>query len=178
MLVEAIRSPEVAQFAQSFKTQSKNAESSVKQNPPVAPAEKTVVNALESGKAVQATASVSEAVTARNAVPDSAPESSRFLETDEVRQSMILLAGTNQNKEKKPATPEALSRQAKEITDSFSAPVDEQHRVFVDESTGQLGMRVIDKDTGEVLRQIPPEELLKMIANLRESIGAFIDHRS
>lgn len=178
MLVEAIRSPEVAQFAQSFKTQSKDAESSVKHNPPVAPAEKTVVNALESGKAVQATASVSEAVKARTAVSDSAQESSRFLETDEVRQSIILFADTTQNKEKKPASQEALNRQAKEITNSFKAPVNEQHSVFVDESTGQLGMRVIDKDTGKVLRQVPPEELLKMIANLRESIGAFIDHRS
>ena len=178
MLLEAIRSPEVAQFAQSFKTQSKNAESSVKQNPPVAPAEKTVVNALESGKAVQATASVSEAVITRTAVPDSVPESSRFLETDEVRQSIILFADKTRNKEEKPATQEALNRQTEEITRSFNDKVDEQHRVFVDESTGQLGMRVIDKDTGEVLRQIPPEELLKMIANLRESIGAFIDHRS
>jgi uncharacterized FlaG/YvyC family protein len=37
---------------------------------------------------------------------------------------------------------------------------------------------VFDKESGELLRQIPPEELLELTARLRKSIGAFIDHQS
>jgi flagellar protein FlaG len=178
MLVEAIRSPEVVQLAQSFKMHNKNIESSSKPNAAIAPVEQTVVHALESGKAVQAAASISEAVTARTAVPDNTTESARYLQIEEARRSVKQFTADPQKQDENPAKPGALSRKVNEATRSFVDNANEQRNIFLDEATGQMGMRVIDKDTGEVLRQIPPQELLRMMARLRESIGAFIDHQS
>ncbi|MCU7932181.1 MAG: flagellar protein FlaG [Candidatus Thiodiazotropha sp. (ex Codakia rugifera)] len=39
----------------------------------------------------------------------------------------------------------------------------------VDEDTGQQVVRVIDSDTGELVRQIPPEHLLHVISQVQES---------
>ncbi|MCM8855578.1 MAG: flagellar protein FlaG [Candidatus Thiodiazotropha sp.] len=39
----------------------------------------------------------------------------------------------------------------------------------IDEDTGQQVVKVIDSDTGELVRQIPPEHLLHVISQVQES---------
>lgn len=41
----------------------------------------------------------------------------------------------------------------------------------VDSSTGTRVVQMIDKKTGEVIRQVPPEELLRVMASLRALKG-------
>jgi flagellar protein FlaG len=179
MLVEAIRSPEVVQMSQSYgKTHNRNIESSNRLNAPALQAEKVPLNILETGKAVQAPATVSETVIAKTAVPDRDSETSRYLKAEQLLRSAERLAADDRDKADNPVAQEALNRHVEEATRSFFDNANEDRNVFLDEATGRLGMRVIDKQTGEVLRQIPPEELLTMIARLKESIGAFIDHQS
>ena len=38
----------------------------------------------------------------------------------------------------------------------------------IDEETGREVVRVIDSDTKEVIRQLPPEQILRMIAQIQE----------
>ncbi len=41
----------------------------------------------------------------------------------------------------------------------------------VDEETGRSVVRVVNKETGEVIRQVPPEELLTLVARMRQLSG-------
>jgi flagellar protein FlaG len=41
----------------------------------------------------------------------------------------------------------------------------------VDDDTGRAVVRVLNKETGEVIRQVPPEELLTLVARMRQLSG-------
>lgn len=41
----------------------------------------------------------------------------------------------------------------------------------VDTATGRTVVRVLDKETGEVIRQVPPQELLNLVAKLQTISG-------
>ncbi|UCD38494.1 MAG: flagellar protein FlaG [Fidelibacterota bacterium] len=41
----------------------------------------------------------------------------------------------------------------------------------VDEDTGRAVVRVLNKETGEIIRQVPPEELLTLVARMRQLSG-------
>ncbi len=43
------------------------------------------------------------------------------------------------------------------------------------DKTGDLVVRVLDKDSGEVIRQIPPEEMLKLREKLEELTGVLLN---
>jgi len=45
----------------------------------------------------------------------------------------------------------------------------------VHEETGRIIARVIDRKTREIIREIPPEKFLDMIARLQELAGVFIN---
>ena len=46
-----------------------------------------------------------------------------------------------------------------------------------DESSGANVIKVIDDNTGEVIRQLPSEELLGFMRNLTKMLGNFLDER-
>jgi flagellar protein FlaG len=50
-------------------------------------------------------------------------------------------------------------------------------RVEIDESSNQIITQVIDRQTEEVIRQIPPEELLRVSERIREFIGNILDEQ-
>lgn len=55
---------------------------------------------------------------------------------------------------------------------------DSTHLKFqVHDKTGDIIVKVIDDNTGEVLREIPPEKILDMIAQFQEIDGTFIDEK-
>ncbi|ROR01923.1 flagellar protein FlaG [Desulfosoma caldarium] len=43
------------------------------------------------------------------------------------------------------------------------------------DKTGDLVVRVLDKDTGEIIRQIPPEEMLRLREKLEELTGVLLN---
>ena len=45
----------------------------------------------------------------------------------------------------------------------------------VHEDSGQLFVQVVDRETGEVIRESPPEEFLDLIVRMREMVGVFLD---
>ena len=45
-----------------------------------------------------------------------------------------------------------------------------------DDQTGSMVIRIIDRDTGETVRQIPPEQILKLRSHLQEIQGLVFDH--
>lgn len=47
----------------------------------------------------------------------------------------------------------------------------------VHEKTKQIMVKVINKETKEIVKEIPPEKILDMIANMMETAGLFVDER-
>ncbi len=45
----------------------------------------------------------------------------------------------------------------------------------IHKQTGQLMVVIKDVGTGEVVRTVPPEELLNTLGNIKEAIGAIVD---
>ncbi len=45
----------------------------------------------------------------------------------------------------------------------------------VDESVDKIVVKVTDKETGDVIRQIPPEEQLRIASHLRELLGVLLN---
>ncbi|MGR7922134.1 flagellar protein FlaG [Zobellella denitrificans] len=64
-----------------------------------------------------------------------------------------------------------LAARMEELAGSFNRGL----RFSVDEDSGRQVVTVVDKTSGETIRQIPTEELLDIIARLAEASGGLID---
>jgi flagellar protein FlaG len=51
-------------------------------------------------------------------------------------------------------------------------------RFSIHEDTQRLQVRVVNLDTDEVIKEIPPEEVLDTVARIREMIGVLVDKRA
>lgn len=101
-------------------------------------------------------------------------------------------------RETKVATPEAEARPSAEeqktsveeivdqaeiegAVDSINGAIEHVHRglrFVVHEDTNRMMVRVINVVTNEVIKEIPPEEVLDTAARIREMIGVLIDERA
>lgn len=48
-------------------------------------------------------------------------------------------------------------------------------RFKIHEPTKEIIARIVNRETGEVIREIPPEKFLDMVAKLQELAGVFVD---
>ncbi len=48
----------------------------------------------------------------------------------------------------------------------------------VDKKAEMVIVKIVNKDTGEMVRQIPPADIVRLIQNLNEFIGALMDERA
>jgi len=46
----------------------------------------------------------------------------------------------------------------------------------VDEELDRVVVKVVDKESGDVVKEIPPEELRQAAVNLREAVGRLLSH--
>ncbi len=53
--------------------------------------------------------------------------------------------------------------------------VDKRLKFKVHEETERIYVQVVDQETGEVLREIPPEKILDLVGQLQKLIGILID---
>jgi flagellar protein FlaG len=66
----------------------------------------------------------------------------------------------------------------KEIYDGADIIGDNIINFDVDENTGEVVVKIVEKETQKVIKQIPPEEMLRIMAQLRayrKEIGVLID---
>ncbi|OGX68200.1 MAG: hypothetical protein A2189_01455 [Paenibacillus sp. RIFOXYA1_FULL_44_5] len=47
----------------------------------------------------------------------------------------------------------------------------------VNKPTGQIVVKILDADTNELIREIPPEKILNLVSNLAKLNGAIIDEK-
>lgn len=46
----------------------------------------------------------------------------------------------------------------------------------VDKDTQEMVVKIVDRETGETIRQMPPDELLKLKLHMQEVLGLIFDH--
>jgi len=66
-----------------------------------------------------------------------------------------------------------LAKQYKEFLSLF----DLEAKIVYDKKYDTLVVQVIRKDTGELIRQIPPEELLKLSKKIHELVGLILEEK-
>ncbi|WP_282938801.1 flagellar protein FlaG [Paenibacillus sp. RC67] len=49
--------------------------------------------------------------------------------------------------------------------------------VSVHEQTKQIMVKVLDQDTGKIIREVPPEKILDLVANMMQVAGLLVDER-
>lgn len=70
-----------------------------------------------------------------------------------------------------PATSDGSSGDLRMLLQGFGLHLDVGIAYEINRETKQVIVKVIDKDTKEVLRQIPPEEMVKLSSALRHAFG-------
>jgi flagellar protein FlaG len=48
-------------------------------------------------------------------------------------------------------------------------------RFSIDESVKDIVVKIVDKDSGEVIRQIPPDEVLRLREHFKEMVGLILE---
>jgi len=74
-------------------------------------------------------------------------------------------------------TKEGVESVAKVIEDYANDVHNVGLRFAVHEDTGKFVIRVIDSDTNEVVREVPPENLLDLAAKMEEMMGMLYDEK-
>ncbi len=81
-----------------------------------------------------------------------------------------------QNKMNTQATPDHLKKMIAEMNKKINNSNEEA--VFgVHEKTNRIMIKILDKDTKEVIKEFPPEKTLDMIARLWEMAGILVDEK-
>lgn len=73
-----------------------------------------------------------------------------------------------------PITAQQLEKVAQQLQD-FVGEMNHGLEFSVDKDSGRDVIKVIDKDSGDLVKQFPSEEVLTLVAKLSEMVGGFID---
>jgi flagellar protein FlaG len=75
---------------------------------------------------------------------------------------------------KQPLTPEQLEKVAQQLQD-FVGEMNRGLEFSVDKDSGRDVIKVIDKASGDLVKQYPSEEVLSLVAKLSDMVGGFVD---
>ncbi|MFZ7112560.1 MAG: flagellar protein FlaG [Desulfatiglandales bacterium] len=59
--------------------------------------------------------------------------------------------------------------------DNYVKSIQRELEIKVDGATGKVIVRVLSRESGEVIREIPPEEMLNLAAKMEEMTGALFN---
>ena len=109
-----------------------------------------------------------EAVGTATATPPRANEPGQQVE---IRRQASQQSPPSSAEEENKAQPEELLNQIKALTE------DGLYSVRFEQETGsqELIVKIVNQDTDEVIRQIPPEELLNLSKHLKELSGSIVN---
>ena len=71
---------------------------------------------------------------------------------------------------------------SQDLLDELEHDINTIHNVGLDfsmhEESGRTIIKVIEKDTGDLIRQIPPEEVLELVVRMGDMLGMLFDGRA
>lgn len=76
--------------------------------------------------------------------------------------------------EKQPLTAEQLEKVAQQLQE-FVGEMNRGLEFTVDKDSGRDVIKIIDKASGDLVKQYPSEEVLTLVAKLSDMVGGFID---
>lgn len=101
--------------------------------------------------------------------------------TDPTRKAAVPVADEAKNVEKENSRNEGnVSRKMKNALDKVNdkmRPTKTKCEFSYHEETKRVSIKVIDEDTKEVIREIPPEETLEMLSKMWELAGILVDEK-
>lgn len=89
----------------------------------------------------------------------------------------IIKEGIEKEKEKREFSHEDLSEAIEKANKSFK-PHNRKLEFNNHDKSNRILVKVIDTNTDEVIREIPPEKIVDMVANMMEIAGIFLDERA
>jgi flagellar protein FlaG len=78
--------------------------------------------------------------------------------------------------EQEPLTAQQLDKVAQQLQD-FVGDMNRGLQFSVDKNSGRDVIKVVDKESGDLIKQYPSEEVLSLVAKLSEAAGALIDEK-
>lgn len=64
-----------------------------------------------------------------------------------------------------------------EETNRIVFPSEDRFEFKIHEGTGRMMVKLVNKETEEIIREIPSEKILDLIANIWEMVGILVDER-
>lgn len=98
------------------------------------------------------------------------------IKTSEETQNAYQLNKQKAEAEKEVMTVPQLEKVAKQLQE-FIGTMNRGLEFSVDEDSGRDVIKVIDKKSGELIKQYPSEEVLSLVSKLSEATGTFIDSK-
>jgi flagellar protein FlaG len=80
------------------------------------------------------------------------------------------------SEEIKKTTDEKIAR-VTELMDNYVRSMQRDIKIQVNNSTGDISVKVISEETGKVIREIPSQEMLELAARMEEISGILFDQK-
>jgi flagellar protein FlaG len=93
-----------------------------------------------------------------------------------IEQAIAKTEQVNEAAQKEILSAPQLEKVAKQLQD-FVGEMNRGLQFIVDEDSGRDVIKVIDKSSGDLVKQYPSEEVLSLVAKLSEATGNFIDSK-
>ena len=84
---------------------------------------------------------------------------------------------SDKNKESFQAEEDKVSTHEIEESNQKMIFRDKELQFSVHERTKQITIKILDKESKEVIKELPPEKILDMVANMCEAAGLYIDEK-
>ena len=100
-------------------------------------------------------------------LPVSIPIETQRSQPQVVRQPDVPVDAPANNEPRKPADVQSTTAALEQIGQAFNKKL----QFVVDQNSDQVIVKVIDRDTDKVIKELPPEELQRLNNNLQDAIG-------
>lgn len=117
----------------------------------------------------------SKAVETDQKLKSKVKETIESVESSEKKLAASVIKNDSQNEKKEITTPQ-LENVAKQLQE-FIGKMNRGLEFLVDEESGRDVIKVIDKNSGELIKQYPSEEVLSLVSKLSKVTGSFVDSK-
>ena len=91
--------------------------------------------------------------------------------SSDIHSQTVKLQNSQPEKKIKPQLVQSTEANLHKLRNAFNKKL----QFVVDHNSNEVIVKVIDKETDKVIKELPPEELQKLHSNLREAIGLLFD---
>ena len=107
-----------------------------------------------------------------------APQVSEHIAKDTMAMNTKEASGEGSSGNPQPGSPEAQKAQIRKAVEEINRRANNSEAVFgVHEDTNRVTIKIVDKQTKEVIKEFPPDKTLDMIARVWEMAGLMVDEK-